>query len=346
MGDVSPFGKSELGLIAVDVLVSDAVQRPEGSVATQDLLESLVPFFTDVTAAHASEFTSLEDVKQFPIRLSDGMLLKIGFQFDRTKGEITGTELFSGKTLTIKVSSWKTLKDSSSVEVHLSVSDLVMIRRQAKMMRKSLTSGLLTEAQTLKHSLIYIDEALIGEPGIDPFVSLLAPDVLEDSQGDKNVRFAINTDNVKLKASVLKRLTQLEKKLILKEGTLTSLFDLTGFKAEVKAYIMSSDSEPVKNEKNLVIEKEGMISFKTDLAITLSRLEEGQITDDRFVGAVRNGMDPSLSFDKNTFVKVVWGKASRAIRKLYALLPEVKAMDWQLLLHMADTVLRSVGRAA
>lgn len=306
---------------------------------------SVMDFLLQITPLHAEEFKDSNTVKDIRILLEDNFLAGASLKFNKKTGEITGEDLNSKAPISIRVSSSKKVS-TTSTEVTVSLSDLAMMMKQKRMARKIALGGILTDLQTKVRSLISIDPALIGEPGVDSALDILASEALLNSSEDPHTRYRVNTGDPVLKDKVTNRLVRLEHEMNLKEGSLTSLFDLKGFDYETEAFIMAPDSEPVRDKRNLILSKEDLISFKLDLATTLSRVAKDDVTNDQLISVIKSEMDPATPFDTPTYLKVIWGRASSSVRKLWALLPEIKAIGLNLRFRLAEHQLRSTGSAA
>ena len=301
---------------------------------------SLETFLARSSFALGSEFRGSKDEKVLTIRLNEATLLRLGLRFDRSTSKLTVVDKNTQETTVIDVGDVK--ETPQGMAGNISLADAKLMEDQA---RSAIVGelGALIDINTNEKVMVWEQASRIGQPGVSPALAKFAANALYyvQKRRDANVRFGVKG----LKYEIIRpSLEKLEIDNRLKPGTLTSLFDPKGFDAEKFVYITSPDS-PEKKSRNIVV-KTGADADLT-LAAVFGRLEDSELKRDEFVNAFKTRFAHNTDFDINTFVKVLTGKeTSVAIRELYALLPVIEIIDWQMGARLAALQLRTTGSAA
>jgi len=296
-----------------------------------------------IGTAQAQPFVNGQ-TERIVVRFDENTLFRIGLTLEGNTLRVDSPELFSG-IQTIDLADVKKLKNG--VEASVSLADLMMLRKQKQLARIMALDGLLRDVDNNIKVVQVIDKALLGELN-GPQLSLLAAEAYELSKKDRNFRIQLDVDALE-NAAALARLTQLETELNLASGVLTDLFQVGGgFEKAMKLYVQSPESPSRQGEgvRNFVLSPENLSGFALDLAVVTARLPENKLSDDRYVSAYSMDMDPSVNIQSAELVSVIMGRADESLRRLYALLPQIRAVDMNSVFSLAEMIIRSVGRAA
>ena len=295
-----------------------------------------------IGTAHAQPL-SQGQAKDITVLLSREMLVKIGLKLEGTQLITTAPALFPDFEA-IDLS--QTQVKGDTLEAKVSVADLMTILKQKQLARTTALDGLLDDLDKKIKVVNVVDRALLGDLN-GPKLALLAAEAYKLSQRDPNFRIKLNLD-VADAALVQVRLIQLEAQMKLTQGTLTRLFKQDGFEKAVELYLQAPDSASRQGEgiRNLVLNSENLLGFDLDFAVVTARLDKKNLLDARYQSAYSIDADPSLQIESEKLLSVIMGQADKALRYLYARLPQVSPVDMKTLFSLAEMVIRSVGKSA